>query len=109
MKFITSICYSDETDNYDRYYFNKDIPFVASSLEEAKQLVHNAVEANTKREELDEDFDFSSSAVYDPVVRHTVFGHSFGEIKEGQKLTVDVMTLDDWFEKNQKTVDCKGY
>lgn len=109
MKFVACINYTDAQDNYDIYHLSQDIPFVAGSLEEAKQLVNVAVEANTKPILVDEDFDYESSEVYEPVLIPTVFGHSFGEIRENQSLTVDVITLDDWFEKNKKTVDCKGY
>lgn len=105
MKFVASINYSDEQDSYHIYHFNQDYPFVADSLEEAKKMVNQAVEANTKV--YDSDF-YDSMPIDEPIVIPTIFGMSFGEIQEGQTLHVEVMTLDDWFDKNQKAVDCKS-
>lgn len=101
MKLIALIYYSDDTDSYDTYRFHTTIPFEAASLEEGKALVMQRVTNDiTPIEYID------GEPVTEIPVNNMYFGHSFGEIRKDQYLSVEIMTLEQWFDNNKKDIDC---
>lgn len=112
MKLVALINYYDETDSYDIYDFDATIPFEAASLEEGRDMVMERVKndsLNLPRGHDDENGNYVENLDNSA---YTYFGYSFGEIRTGQTLKVEVITLDQWFDlykKDINTVDVRHY